>query len=1073
MKRPPTRFPIIGIGASAGGVKALETFFRAIPHDCPMAFVVIMHLAPNPASQLTEILSRCTHLPVLPATDRMLVKPQHVYVLPPAAVLTIRHGRLHLAKPAEPRWKSRPIDAFLASLAEDQEDLAVGILLSGTGSDGAAGFGAVKRHGGVTLVQGRDETGPKFDAMPRAAQEIGVVDLVVPISRMPATLIRLARDLEQLPVDMPETSIDTIYKILNQRTGHDFSQYKQPTFLRRVQRRVQLHHIQTLPKYIQRLRRDPLEAMALFRDILIGVTGFFRDTEAFQVLREKVIPRLFEGKGKNDDVRVWVPACASGEEAYSIAILLLEYMDTLTQAPRVQLFATDIEENALAIARAAKYTATAVTGLSPERIKRFFVPASDGFRIARQVRDICVFSTQSAIKDPPFSRLDLVSCRNLMIYLSPELQSELIRTFHYAISPGGFLFLGNSENLTRHEGLFTAIDKKHRIFQRHDIVYPSPVPWSTALFRYGGGVNEERASDQGALPMRERLTRSAAGAVMDHFAPPYVVVESDGGIIEFSSRTGPYLETPAGPPSRNIFAMARRELKAELRVRLRKAKETQQRSQGDWITVRANGVNKSVRITIEPLHENDRAFFLVVFSETDGPAGQIKSGPARPRRNGDHELAMQQLELELKETREQLQSMIEELETANEELRSSNEELLSMNEELQSTNEELQTSKEELQSVNKERESVNLELNQKIEQLDQANSDLKNIFDGTRIATIFIDRHLIIRTFTPAVAGIFNLIHADQGRPLTDIAHRLQYDNLKEDVYKVLKRSESVERRVTTLDGAAHYLLRILPYRTVGSQIDGAVLTLIDITHLVEAEKHQRLLTHELSHRVKNTLAVVLSIANQTLKRSSDPRQFSEAFQRRLQALAVTNDFLSQSSWDKASLAGVMRAILAPHTGATDHRLKLTGPEVSLTPRAAVTLGMAIDELATNASKYGALSNATGRVVIEWQAKGRPGAQSLEIHWRERCGPAVRNAKPVTGLGTMLLTRSISYEMQGTVKLKFAKKGVECCITIPVDPKLLSIVADGNKAETATRKPASAKSDDRRAPSSRRPRQKP
>jgi len=538
------------------------------------------------------------------------------------------------------------------------------------------------------------------------------------------------------------------------------------------------------------------------------------------------------------------------------------------------------------------------------------------------------------------------------------------------------------------------------------------------------------------------LIRSAADAVRDHFAPPYVVADADGGIIEFSSRTGAYLETPAGPPNRNLIAMARNELKATLRTLMRTAKESQHPCSSEWLNVRIENETRVVRVTVQPLHEDKGVFYLVVFTETEDTAGKSKSARRRSRTADNGELQVQQLELELKETREQLQSMIEELETTNEELRSSNEELLSMNEELQSTNEELQTSKEELQSVNSQLEAVNHELHEKVELLDQANGDLKNIFDGTKIATIFIDKHLIIRTFTPAVAGIFNLIPADQGRPLTDIAHQLQYDRLREDIQSVMKGDKTIERRVATRDATAYYLLRMLPYHTAGRQVNGAVLTLINITHLVEAEEHQRLLTHELSHRVKNTLAVVLAIADQTLRRTSTPRQFSEAFQRRLHALAVTNDFLSQSSWSRASLEGVVHAVLAPHAAKADHRVQIKGPAVSLTPRAAVTLGMAIDELATNAVKYGALSNSNGVISIGWTIKGRKAAPSLHFHWCETGGPAVRKPKAGVGLGTELLTRSVSYEMQGKATLTFAKAGLKCSISIPANPKLFKVIAD-------------------------------
>jgi two-component system, chemotaxis family, CheB/CheR fusion protein len=1042
----PASFPIVGIGASAGGIEALEAFFRALPADSQMAFVVVMHLARSAASQLPEILARDAPIPVRPIHDGEQIQPQNVYVLPPNALVTVKDGRLRLAKATVAHWTERPIDTFLTSLAEDREESAVGILLSGSGNDGAIGLGAIQRNGGLTLAQGLDDAGPRFPEMPQAAREMGVVDVVVPVSEMPAKVISLVREWKHPTAKPPADALTRIYDLLLTRTGHDFSQYKEKTFLRRVHRRMQVRQIAAIPDYVACLQAEPPEVTALFRDLLIGVTDFFRDPEAFEALNKIAVPKLFEGKGAGDEVRIWVPACASGEEAFSIAILLREHMETLATVPRVQIFATDIDENALTKARAARYPASALRQVSPARLKRFFVPDGDAYRLIRDIRDMCIFSAHSLIKDPPFSRLDLVSCRNLLIYLNADLQAQVIPIFHYALKPGGFLFLGASENLSRHGEMFTITDKKHRIFQRHDLV-PGPVPM---LPHFAPGRDRHPpAPAAAAVPARERLLRRATTTVLERFGPVYVIVDEAGEIVEYSAHTGRYLETPAGPPSRNLMSTARGELKPILRALLRSAKETDKPAASDRIVLRSNGAEHAIRLGVEPIIEAGANFFLVLFMDADVPVAE--KPPVEPEAPVSGDKAVQQLELELKETKERLQSMIEELETANEELRSSNEELLSMNEELQSTNEELQTSKEELQSVNEELQTVNAELNGKIDEIDRANSDLRNIFESTRIATIFLDKNLVIRNFTPAVTAIFNLIPTDRGRPLTDIASRLHLEDLERQVRAVLTRHETFERRVRASEGGAHYLLRILPYRAGDNVVSGAVLTFIDITSLVEGEERQKLLTEELSHRVKNTLAVVSSIAKQTLKRSASLKDFSAAFQGRLQALALTHEFLSQNHWGAAPLTGVLGAVLAPYAGAAGRgAVALEGPDVALTPRAALTIGLAVHELATNAAKYGALSTPSGKVSATWYLKGRAAAKrSLEIRWVERGGPPVDKRTVKAGFGTDLIERSIAYELHGKTALTYGRAGLACTIAIPADAKYLSL---GDAASARKRK---------------------
>ena len=552
-----------------------------------------------------------------------------------------------------------------------------------------------------------------------------------------------------------------------------------------------------LEDYAERLQREPDEVNALFRDLLIGVTDFFRDAAAFQALETLVIPKLFEGKGGDEEVRVWVPGSSTGEEAYSIAILLREHLERSSSPPKVQVFATDIDETALSVARAARYPASVVKEVSPERLRRFFVHEAGTYRVIKELRDMCIFSAHSVIRDPPFSRLDLISCRNLLIYLKSGLQAQVIPLFHYALRPSGYLFLGSSENVSRHSELFTSLDRKNRIFRRRDLV-ARPL---LALQQFLPQMRREAAGPEennSGLLQRSDTLRRAANAIVEHFAPTFVIVDETGQTLYFSSGTGKYLQPAAGPPNRDIVAMARAGLRADLRTALHRAKETGQRVVRDRIHVQINGSIQMVSLTVEPIIEGKETAYGVVFTDR----GPVSAQDETPRAEGQ-DTTVQLIEKELQETKERLQSTIEELETANEEFRSSNEELLSVNEELQSTNEELETSKEELQSVNEELQTVNNELSTKIEELDRANSDLNNLFQSTQIATIFLDKNLEIRSFTPAVTKLFNLIPSDSGRPLTDIVSRIDYPDLEQDMRRVCAGEEVAERSVRWVPSSA------------------------------------------------------------------------------------------------------------------------------------------------------------------------------------------------------------------------------------------------------------------------------
>ena len=1024
--------PIVGIGASAGGVEALEQFFKSVPAANGLAFVILTHLPPDRESMLSEILGRATRMPVVDARDGDKVEAEHVYVLPPSAILTIREGRLQLRRTGPADRERAPIDVFFTSLAEDQAEHAIGIVLSGGGHDGTLGLKAIKEHGGLTIAQGANVTRPRFAEMPSSAVAAGIVDLELPVETIPERIIGYVRDWGAFDTGHRGDALTTIFNLLRTRTGHDFREYKEQTFQRRVQRRMQVVQTTRLEDYAERLQREPDEVSALFRDLLIGVTDFFRDAAAFQALEMLVIPKLFEGKGGEDEVRVWVPGCSTGEEAYSIAILLREHLERSLSPPKVQVFATDIDETAMGVARAARYPASVVKEVSPERLRRFFVHEAGTYRVVKELRDMCIFSTHSVIRDPPFSRLDLISCRNLLIYLKAGLQAQIIPLFHYALRPSGYLFLGSSENVSRHSELFSSLDRKSRIFRRRDLVARPPLPLQQFLphmRREAAGLEEN-----GGLLQRSDTLRRAANTIVEHFAPTFVIVDEGAQTLYFSSGTGKYLQPAAGPPNRDIVGMCRPGLRADLRAAFHRAKETGQRVLRDGIHVQINGGVQMISLVVEPIIEGKEIAYGIVFTDR-GPAS-AQGETARTERPEGQDTTVRLIEKELQETKERLQSTIEELETANEEFRSSNEELLSVNEELQSTNEELETSKEELQSVNEELQTVNNELSTKIEELDRANSDLNNLFRSTQIATIFLDRNLEIRSFTPAVTKLFNLIPGDSGRPLTDIVSRIDYPDLEQDMRRVCAGEEVPERSVSHVSRSGYYLTRILPYRVANNQIDGVLLTFVDVTSLVAAEEQQKVLASELSHRVKNTLAVVSAIAERTLS-DGDAK---ENLIGRLHSLGHTHDVLSESGWTEAGLRELIVAELSPH-GAADGALQISGPPVMLRPQAALFIALAVHELSTNAAKYGALSVPGGRLTVSWIIAGDRQAR-LEINWQEEGGPKV-DGFGTPGFGTELIERGIRFELQGEAKLETVDGGLHCRIVIPANPRNLTFARPG------------------------------
>lgn len=1030
---------VVGIGASAGGLQALEVFFRGLPSDTGMAFIVVTHLPKDYKSRLHMLLSRCTAMPVTMAIKGEAILPDHVYVCPANQTLTVKNGRLKLA-PRGQDLRYFPIDQTLSSLATEYREYAIGILLSGGGSDGTSGLRAIKEHGGVTLAQALDGTDPAHKEMPGNAIAANVVDLVLPAEAMGRRLAEFARGAVKRPkvspAEVPEAASSDAVKtqkqiaaILHDRLKHDFSGYKTAVFLRRVARRMQLLQIASLDSYIAYLRENTQEPPLLFRDLLIGVTSFFRDTAAFNALKSQVIPNLFQNAVQGEAVRIWVPACATGEEAYSLAILLREHMETMRAPPHVQIFATDIDETAIEFARSGRYHLSELQNVSTERLRRYFARDDLHCTISKDIRDMCVFSQHSVLENPPFSRLDLISCRNLLIYFGTQLQARVLPLFHFALKPGRYLFLGTSENVSQHPELFTAIDKKNRIYQRRNS--------ALAAHRL---LPQTRVSDFISTTVAGRtdvpmtladLHAQVERRVMERFAPAHVVVNREGDILYYSARTGKYLEAAAGPPSRQLAAMARKELRHDLRAALREAKESGKRIERNGLSFEGEGSMWATDLVVEPFgnYEND-PLFLVVFRDT-GEAGAAKP-PSSDSQSRKFDKALGHAEQELTETRRRLQLMVEEYETAVEELKSSNEELQSINEELQSANEEMETSKEELQSVNEELNTVNTELQNRVEELDRANSDLRNVFETTQVAIVFLDGKLAIRTFTPAATAIFKLIPGDRGRPLTDIASNLRdIGDLRRDIQAVFEQKKPIERQVHHVDGRSHYSMRILPYRNERGVIDGALIVFADASRLVEYETRQDILLKEGNACIRTFLDAARQLIREAPARGLTVEQFMKSFQGRLQALTAGYELSIRANWGSVALSLIVQSALEGYAGRNSKRLSITGPKLFLPPTQTLALVMVMHELADNAARHGSLSQRGGKIQVSWNVARVKGRDILRIDWLESAGPKVTRPQK-TGLGRKLIDEAVKSELRGTIAIDYAPPGVKVQLSMPI-----------------------------------------
>ena len=937
-KRIETSIPIIGIGASAGGLEAFEQFFRAFPVDSGISFILISHLDPDHASMLTEILGRVTRMPVLEATDQMNVVPNQVYVIPPNREMTIFHNQLHLNIPDCSRTHPMKIDLFFRSLAEEQEEKAIGILLSGTGTDGTLGLRAIQGGGGVSIVQ--DPQTAKYDGMPLSAINSGYATHILAVEQMPDEVLAIVKNLfDKLAI--PYLSSDTarspspktisrILMVIRSRTGHDFSQYKKSTIYRRIERRMAVHVIEDFNVYARYLEEHPDEIKTLFRELLINVTSFFRDPDAFAALKNEVLHDLIEKKGLYEPIRVWVPGCATGEESYSIAILIREELDEQGKDCKVQIYSTDITEDVIANARQGLYPTNIASDVSHERLEKYFVREKSGYRVKKEIREMIIFATQNVIKDPPFTKLDLLSCRNLLIYLESDLQARLIPAFHYALQPGGVLFLSPSESIGCCPDLFKPKNRKWKIYlSTGTAVSPRAVIEPDHLWARTDSVKDTSAPIV-QIP-DTNLIEQTKRTLLQVFVPPSVVTDEKGNLLYVHGDTGKFLRPAPGQVSLSVIEMAREGLELDLRTAIHAATVQKKPIVCKNLQVRTNGGFESVVLVVRPVSGLDavKGGLIISFLLTDLQQSSVKSVQKQKVARKDIKPARQEeLEHELQYVKENLQATIEEMQAANEELKSTNEELQSTNEELQSTNEELETSREEIQSVNEELLTVNAELQAKIEQLAGMQNDMNNFLNNTNIATIFLDTAFNIRRFTPEAMKVYKLVSSDTGRPLSDIKSLIIADDILDDARTVLESLIPLEKEIRTTD-KIWYLVRIMPYRTLDNVIDGVVLTFTDITNRKEADE-RTVMALEYAENIINTLREPLVVMDRDLTVISASRSFYRTFQvSPSDTTGKKFTEIANNQWDIPNLISLLKDVLLENSFFEDieisHEIQGTG----------------------------------------------------------------------------------------------------------------------------------------------------
>ena len=835
-------FPIVGIGASAGGLEALDLFFKNMPIESGLAFIIIQHLDPTHTGIMPELLQRMTEMTVFQATDTLRVKPNCVYVIPPNKSLSILNGRLHLFVPTESRGLRLPVDIFFKSLAMDRKEKSIGVILSGMGSDGSLGLKAIKQKNGIAVVQ--DPASAKFDSMPRNAIDSVVPDIVAPVEEIPAKLITLLHYFPEIDAESElfiktKNSLDKIIILLREQTGHDFSMYKKSTLMRRIERRKGIHHIDKIQIYVRFLQENPKEIELLFKELLIGVTSFFRDPDVWIKLKEEIIPNMLKGVPDGHTIRAWVPACSTGEEAYSLAIVFDEVLSKLEKHRNIklQIFATDLDILSIEKARKGFFYSSITKDVSQDRINKFFTLESSGYRINTSIREQIVFAPHNVIKDPPFTKLDILTCRNMLIYMEPQLQNKLIMLFNYSLNQGGIMMLGTAETIASSIKGFEVLDSKLKFYKR---ISKSVSPEFTNFPSSFSQTKRVIIDTMKETKVVENIQTLTDQILLQRFSPASILVNNKGDIIYITGRTGKYLEPVAGKANWNVHAMAREGLKNELPGAFRKALQSFDPVHIDNIKIAENGGSHLVNLTVQQIESPDAIKGLIMVVFTDLPAIAETDASTLKARKQNATIKQHELEAELSRSNEDLNSLREEMQTSQEELKSTNEELQSTNEELQSTNEELTTSKEELQSLNEELQTVNTELQSKLIDFEQANNDMKNLLNSTEIATLFLDKELNIRRFTDPVTKIFKLRATDTGRPFTDLVCDLKYPEMVNNALEVIKTLTPIQKEVGTNDNR-YYYVRIMPYRTLDDRIDGIVITFTDTTAAKQAEESLRL----------------------------------------------------------------------------------------------------------------------------------------------------------------------------------------------------------------------------------------
>jgi two-component system CheB/CheR fusion protein len=920
-------FPIVAIGASAGGLAALKELFKHFPADSGLAFVIVVHLSPDHESHLEDLLRPHVKMPMQQVRQTVAIEQNHVYIIPPNANLDTIDTHLRLTELEKRRHERAPIDHFFRTLANTHDGNAIGVILTGTGSDGTQGLRQIKERGGLTVVQDPNEA--EYDGMPRSALAAAPVDAVLPLAKIPEAVMRFAQTRPRLSIsDESEEGdaearqlLQSVFAQIRARTGRDFSHYKRSTLLRRITRRMQFHHLQEPGAYLELLRKKPEEAQALSDDLLITVTSFFRDTDVFEALERDVIPRLFDNRGNDDVVRVWSVGCATGEEAYSLSILLLEEAERRESSVSIQVFASDLHPHSLAQAREGFYPGDIEADVRPDRLKRFFQKESGGYRVRKEVRELVVFTPHNILADPPFSRLDLISCRNLLIYLQRPLQQQVAELFHYALKQDGYILLGSSENIDAVE-LFRVEDKKRCIYRKRNV--PGPEPRLPVFPLMQGRLIDGRSRGPQSQPIAYGTLHQR---LLEEQGPPSVLVSPDDNVVHFSSHAGRYLVHPAGTPTTSLFKLVRDELRIELRAALSTARAQRKAVRTHVISVRFHDQVMPVVLDVRPaLDVEQEGFCLLIFDERPAAGrSDASSGPTRAEAKVPGRMRALEAEKQLAEQR--LQAIIEEYETSQEEIRASNEELQSANEELRSTLEELETSKEELQSMNEELQTVNQENRYKVEELSQLSNDLQNLLAATDIATLFLDRELRITRFTPRIAELFNVRMTDRGRPLSDFTHRLGYDGLHDDALSVFSRLVPIERELQDKAGL-WYLTRILPYRSGEDRIAGVVVTFVEITRRKLAEDTLRT-AQEQSEKILEGLPEPLLVLDSELRVQSANAAFYEQFQMSAEHTEGRKLYaLGNGQWDAPALRTLLEDILPGDSTFSEYQVDHVFPNV-------------------------------------------------------------------------------------------------------------------------------------------------